>query len=175
MVIPAEIENIKDVRIYGFNTPETEVTDLRIPGTATIYSEAFSYKTSLETVVIDEGVTILHEGMFAGCEKLSTVVLPDSIDEIGNNVFGEATSLKEIKIPDKVTELCANVFRCITDARIELGDNILEIDMQAFLETKDSTIVVKKGSVTEKNIDEYFDECKVYFTNGKNNLTIERK
>lgn len=175
VVIPAEIENIKDIRLYGFNTPETEVTDLRIPGTATIYPEVFSYKTSLETVVIDEGVTKIPQNLFAGCEKLSTVVLPDSVDEIGNDVFSEATSLKEIKIPDKVTKLCANVFRCITDARIELGDNISEIDMQAFLETKDSTIVVKKGSLTEKTIDEYFDEYKVYFTHGENNLTIERK
>lgn len=175
VVIPAEIENIKDIRIYYFNTPETEVTDLRIPGTATIYPNAFSYNTSLKTVVIDDGVTKIPQNLFEGCEKLSTVVLPNSVDEIENYAFSEATSLKEIKIPNKVTKLCNSVFRCITDARIELGDNISEIDMQAFLETKDSTIVVKKGSLTEKTIDEYLDKYKVYFTHGENNLTIERK
>ena len=77
-VIPAEIDGMKITEI-GYN--------------------AFQDCTSLTSVTIPDGVTVINSGAFWGCTALTNVVLPDSITDISINAFQNCTSLKSVTIP----------------------------------------------------------------------------
>lgn len=60
---------------------------------------------SLETVLIPEGVTTLHEDVFVNCSKLHDVSLPTSLSAIGRGVFYMCSSLEEITLPAQVASV----------------------------------------------------------------------
>ena len=61
--------------------------------------------TSLETVVLEEGLTKLNTGVFKGCTALKSISLPMGLTEIGANVFTNCTSLKSLTIPASVEKV----------------------------------------------------------------------
>ena len=70
--------------------------DLPVVG---ISSDAFAYNTSLESIVIPEGVTRLESYTFNGCSSLKSVTLPDRLVEICCAAFYECNSLTSITLP----------------------------------------------------------------------------
>ncbi len=69
--------------------------------------EAYMFEdcTSLETVVLEEGLTKLNTGVFKGCTALKSISLPMGLTEIGANVFTNCTSLKSLTIPASVEKV----------------------------------------------------------------------
>ena len=62
-------------------------------GVTTIGDSAFEYCTSLESVTIGNGVTTIGYGAFYGCTSLTSVTIPDSVSTIGSSAFEYCTSL----------------------------------------------------------------------------------
>lgn len=60
---------------------------------------AFHKETSLQSVVIPEGVTTLETYAFAGCSSLKSVVIPEGVTYFFSGVFEECTSLESLVIP----------------------------------------------------------------------------
>lgn len=83
VIIPAEIDGVK---------------------IESIYSSAFEDNTSIESVVISEGVTSIEYYAFNGCESLKKVVLPSTMTYIGGYVFVD-TALESIVIPESVSSI----------------------------------------------------------------------
>lgn len=52
------------------------------------YSNAFSYCSSIEKIIICEGIAKLPRQLFMDCYKLKEVFIPDSVKEIGETTFG---------------------------------------------------------------------------------------
>ena len=70
---------------------------------------------------------------FSGCSSLQSIIIPDGITNIEFNAFEECTSLKSIIIPDGVTEIGMYAFRGCTDLEsIEIPDSVTEIDFWPF-------------------------------------------
>lgn len=70
---------------------------MEIPGSVkTILSYAFSGCISLKEAVLNEGVSIIGEGVFCGCDVLSNVKLPQSLSEIQKDAFYYCEALEEI-------------------------------------------------------------------------------
>lgn len=94
------------------------LTSVTVPGSlATVATHAFENCASLETVVLEEGVTSIETSAFAGCTALQEISLPDTLLTIETNAFNGCTSLKEITIPANVTKLNGSVFNGWTSAQ----------------------------------------------------------
>jgi len=67
----------------------------------TIGHSAFQGCTSLESVEIPEGVTIIRGYAFYGCPKLKHAKIPDSINIVGDSAFGHCDKNLEFDISNE--------------------------------------------------------------------------
>ena len=80
---------------------------LNITGAGGINDNAFSGRSDIKTVVIQEGVTSIGEWAFNGCHSLRSITIPDSVTSIGIAAFQGCDSLTSITIPAGVTSIGA--------------------------------------------------------------------
>ena len=98
-----------------------------------IEKEAFKDATSLEKVVIPEGVEIIGAHAFENCTALKEVVIPSTVKEIPESAFKNCDALEEIVIPDTVTKINANAFySCDSLKKISIGRGVTYIGREAF-------------------------------------------
>ena len=82
-------------------------------GVTSIGDYAFSNCTNLVSITIPESVTNIGNSVFAGCEKLVSVTLPTFVNTFGSNVFYNCKSLTNITIPNGVESLYGTFSRWI--------------------------------------------------------------
>jgi len=83
------------------------LTTVTIPGNlnTTAQNQAsglFEGCDNLETVIIEEGNTMIFQSMFNNCPKLTKVVIPETMEQISANAFCDCVSLKDVVIPASV-------------------------------------------------------------------------
>lgn len=107
VVIPAEIEGMKITRIDGFS------------------------RSSVETVVIPEGVTEINRAAFQ-LGSLKSVQLPSTLEKIGEHAFS-STGIEKIVIPESVKEIPESAFsNCENLVSVVLPDTLEIIGENAF-------------------------------------------
>lgn len=77
---------------------------------AEIGAEAFAGNTSIKTVKLPIGVTVIRESAFRDCTNLTHVELPSRLETIEDGAFLGCTALKELEIPESVAELGEECF-----------------------------------------------------------------
>ena len=70
---------------------------------------AFAGKNVRE-VVLNEGLKVISDRAFYGCDKLEKIVIPKSVRQIQPRTFSGCTSLKMVEIHDAVTKISHNAF-----------------------------------------------------------------
>lgn len=60
----------------------------------------FSYATSVETVVIQDGVTSIGDSAFFGCDPMVSVTIPQTLTAIGRGAFEQCDALSTVSICD---------------------------------------------------------------------------
>lgn len=75
-----------------------------------ILSEGFSGLTSLQEVVLPEGITIIGRKAFYGCSGLSKFELPNTLTTIEQYAFSECSSLTTVVFPESVTKICSYAY-----------------------------------------------------------------
>lgn len=89
--------------------------------------------TSVEKIVIPEGVTELYPNAFSNWFNLKEVILPTTLKKIGEYCFEHCENLRHIVIPSSVTEIEACAFRsCLALEKIELNEGLKSIKWSAF-------------------------------------------
>ena len=89
---------------------DTEVKDLVIPeGVSVINDFAFYGCEGLTSVTFPEGVTTIGSFAFSGCTGLTSVTIPKSLTYIGGRAFSGCTALNAVHISD-VAAWCAIPF-----------------------------------------------------------------
>ena len=96
-------------------------------------SYLFQNCTSLSSVTIPTGWTILPDGMFFGCTSLSSVTLPNSIQRIDAVAFKNCCNLANLNLPQNLIEIRPRAFEnCTGFTSIELPRSLTKIKSRAF-------------------------------------------
>ena len=98
--------------INAFWEYDDESATLTVSGTGVMYNsqEWSALAAKIEYAVIEDGITNIGAGVFAGCSKLCSVTIPDSVTAIGANAFKNCVSLRSIEVPATVTTLGSGAF-----------------------------------------------------------------
>lgn len=117
--------NIVEDRAFGLcgATGHNLVWSLSCDGTLTISGSGamadwsssdkvpwYSYRSSITTVNIRDGVTSVGNRAFIECTALTSVTIPNSVTSISNNAFFSCSALANITIPNSVTTIGQYVF-----------------------------------------------------------------
>ena len=117
-------------------------------GIRVIGEYAFYGCNSLTGVTIPDSVTGIGETAFCKCTSLESITIPDGVTGIDNGVFNGCQSLKSIVIPDTVTSIGSRAFRrCISLENITIPDGVTDIGNGAFMDCRSLETVTIPGSV----------------------------
>ena len=96
-----------------------------------------SYRNSILSVVIEDGVASVGKRAFENCTSLTNISIAESVVRIGEYAFNGCTALKNINIPAGVTSINAGVFmNCSSLASIDIPDGVTTIGYRAFYACK---------------------------------------
>ena len=92
-----------------------------------------NYKSSIKSVLINEGVTSVSAYAFYGCTSLTSAIIGDSVTSIGEDAFYKCTSLRSVTIGDSVTSIGDDAFYgCSSLKSVTIGDSVTSIGNYAF-------------------------------------------
>ena len=153
----------------GYNLPSTVIDKgecgdkvywtLYSYGTLYIYGEGdiyiypcspwYSYKESIKTVKISNGITSIDWHAFYDCANLTSITIPDSVTRIGYKAFSNCEKLTDITIPDSVTSILEGAFYdCASLTSITIPDSITSIENSAFENCTSLTSITIPDSIT---------------------------
>ena len=108
-----------------------------------------SYRDSIKSVIIGNGVTDIGYYAFVGCTNLTGVTIPNSVTSIGIYAFYNCTGLTSITIPNSVTSIDYAAFEgCTGLTSITIPDSVTSIGFGAFYWCTGLTSVTIPNSVT---------------------------
>ena len=94
---------------------------------------AFAYCSTIEYIVLNEGIEVIENSAFSNCNSLVNITLPSTFSTINKSTFLGCTSLKEIIIPEGVEEIGEYSFdSCSSLENVVIGDTVTKIDQHAF-------------------------------------------
>ena len=147
---------------------------LTISGSGAMTSFGFSdspfyYNGSINSVIINSGVTSIGSRTFNFCIGLTRITIPNSVTSIGHDAFYSCKSLTSITIPNSVTSIGKDAFGCCIElASITVSEGNSKYDSRnncnAIIETSKNKLIsgckntVIPNGVT--SIDEWaFGDC----------------
>ena len=102
-------------------------------GVTNIGDGAFSYCSSLTSVTIPNSVTSIGDYAFSGCKSLTSITIPNSVTSIGNLAFSYCSSLTSITIPNSVTSIGNHAFSyCSSLISVTIPNSVASIGEYAF-------------------------------------------
>ena len=93
-----------------------------------------SHKSSIKTLVLEDGITSIGNSAFSGCSNLTgTLVIPESVKTLGSSAFYNCTSLTGVDL-GAVTGIGASAFGACSGLTGELviPDSVISIAGRAF-------------------------------------------
>ncbi len=145
-------------------TLDTETGVLTISGTGEIRDSYYyewwkSYRSSVSSVVISDGVTSIGYEAFDNCSSLTSITIPNSVTSIGYGAFMGCSSLTSITIPNSVTSIGDSAFEgCSSLTSIAIPSSVTSIGDDAFKGCSSLTSITIPNSVTSIGRNA-FDDC----------------
>lgn len=148
--IPSTIKEIPEWCFSGMDTLETIILE---EGLTKIGERAFA-RTGITEIDIPSTVTVIDCEAFISCKKLKKISLPKKIQKLGHSAFSSCESLEEIVLPENLTSIESFLFEdCSSLKEIEIPETVTYIDPFAFKDCSKLSYVEIPSSV--KTIDEY--------------------
>ena len=109
---------------------------------------------SIQTVVIENGVTSVGDCAFEDCTSLTSISIPNSVTSIGNAAFC-SSGLTSVTIPSNVTSIGNDAFDdCDLLTSVTIPDGVTSIGQYAFYNCDTlAAINVSSGNLYYKDID----------------------
>lgn len=122
-----------DIHSYAFYNNSTLEKVVIPDGVTEIGRHAFDNCSALKKVTIGNGVKIINSRAFLSCKKLTEVSFGNSIEEIGLEAFFECQRLEEIQLKDGVRIIGEGAFgECGQLKKVSIGKGLQEIGAEAF-------------------------------------------
>ncbi|MCQ2515003.1 MAG: leucine-rich repeat domain-containing protein [Ruminococcus sp.] len=127
-----EWEYFEDTGTFIFRPKEGYET-APIPDSAATDSAWYKYRTSIQKVIFEDGITDIGAYTLSSCSKITEVYLPDSVTKIGENAFYKCSALESFEMPDTVTTIGDEAFyKCSALESFEMPDTVTTIGDRAF-------------------------------------------
>ena len=118
-------------------------------GVTSIGNYAFWDSSSLVSVTIPNSVTSIGNSAFSGCSGLTSVTIPNSVTSIGESAFFNCQKLTSITIPNSVTSIGSSAFSgCSSLTSVTIGNSVTSIGSSAFSDCSGLASVTIPNSVT---------------------------
>ena len=188
VTVPAEIDGHKVTSIgYAAFRNCSTIKELTIPSSVEELGDwLFSSSSTLEKVVMEEGVKSIGSNAFANCTALSDVTIPKSVTSIDTGAFTNTQWLKnklaedplviintilynggnctgDLVIPDYVTSISPNAFVSPTSymassiTSVTIPDSVTSIGQQAFEHCKSLKTVNVGKNVSDIGANAFYD------------------
>lgn len=146
----------------------SSLTSVIIPNTVTeISHSAFWNCYGLTSISIPNSVTSILNSTFNGCSNLITATIPNSVTSIGDYAFCGCSSLTSITIPNSVTSIGNNAFEgCSGLTSVSFGNTVTSIGEHAFDGCVSLSSAVIPNSVTSMG------ECVFWGCSGLTSVTL---
>ena len=120
---------------------------------------AFKQNRKLKNVLLPEGVTVIRDEAFNGCDQLETVALPSSVSEIKDNAFKGCFKLDGVVLPASLTVVGEHCFEyCKKLSAIALPASLKVVASKAFTNCESlEQLTIAEG--VEEIQDSAFNEC----------------
>lgn len=126
-------------------------------GVTSIGARAFGDCSVLKEIVIPSSVTSIEDAAFISCISLSAITIPNSVTRIGGSVFNNCRELISITIPDSVTNIGDSVFAdCVKLEEVLLPNTITDISGGMFWRCTSLKKIVIPDSVTSIGADAFW-------------------
>mgnify|MGYP002594157940 FL=1 len=99
--------------------------------------------STLKTVTIEDGITVIPTSCFANCGKITEITIPASVINIGDNAFYN-TSLKNLVIPDGVQTIGIQAFHGTQLTNVSIPASVTVIWENAFNTPVTTNITLNK-------------------------------
>ena len=147
--------DMDDFNIYFVNTPPWDNVESSIEsviinsGVTTIGKNAFYSYDNLKCVEISDTVTHINSAAFYGCNSLESITIPNSVISIGSSAFLGCNKLTSLTIPDSVTTLGNSAFElCSKLASVTIGSGVTAIGDGLFENCHKLTSITIPDNVT---------------------------
>ncbi|MBO4892054.1 MAG: leucine-rich repeat protein [Prevotella sp.] len=106
----------------------------------------YNFKDDIKTIIVEEGVTAIGDGVFDQFTNLTSVSLPNSLVRIGIRAFAECSNLESIDLPSNIAVIDHKAFTsCISLKSINLPPGLTKIDYATFDRCGLTSIIIPKG------------------------------
>lgn len=119
-------------------------------GITKVGSYAFYGCTKTTSVSIPETVFMLDSYSFYNCDGLKSITLPNSLKIIGNSTFFDCSGLTNVTIPDGVTSIGEYAFNtCSSLKAISIPHSVTSVGKHAFTNCSSALVIDYEGTVRE--------------------------
>lgn len=113
----------------------TSLTAIKIANIGELKARTFQGCTALESVTLNDNITIIGEDVFKGCKNLKVCSLPDTLEIIDPTAFSGCEGLTEIRIPKNVSYLGPKTFSdCVYLEKMWLMNEDRVVEIPSFYE-----------------------------------------
>jgi hypothetical protein len=120
----------------------------------------YDYRTSIKSVVLENGVIGIGQNAFYNCTNLTSVTLPETLTNIGVSAFSNCDSLTSITLPQSMKVISNTAFSyCDNLKTINIPGNVTQISSYAFYECPKLEKIIIPASV-EFVQESAFNSCK---------------
>ena len=136
----------------------TSLESVTIPANVTEFDIVFERCTNLKEVIF-EGNKIKEIGhsSFISCSSLESIVIPDGVEKLGAFTFNGCSSLKSVTLPATLAEIGSQAFsECTALAEITLPDSVSKLDNTAFADSPNVRVTYKGNVYAGENLDDLY-------------------
>lgn len=135
----------------GWKNLRSSVTSIVVEeGVTSICTSAFDGCSNAVSVSLPSTLTNISASAFCNCKSLTEVVIPEGVETIGHNLFTNCSGLVSLTLPGTLTTLADSAFaHCTSLSELTLSEGIQELTQGAFMGCTSLTSVTVPASVTK--------------------------